>query len=62
MIQIIVKRRGCEQRRVAVLFTLLGTAGINAPPVANDEHHRASHVPRTLLMNKNVDKQFFERR
>src|SRR6478609_9896455 len=44
-IQLIVKRRGCEQRCVAVLFTLLKAAGIDAPPVANDEHHRTSHVP-----------------
>ena len=58
-IQIIVKRRGREQGCVAVLFALLGTAGIDAPPVANDEHHRASHVSRTLPMNENVDKQFF---
>ena len=58
-IQMIVKRRGCEQGCVAVLFALLGAAGIDAPPVANDEHHRASHVSRTLPMNENVDKQFF---
>src|SRR2546430_11084668 len=48
----IVKRRGCEQGCVAVLFALLGAARIDAPPVANDEHHRASHVSRTLPMNE----------
>src|SRR4029453_14931711 len=41
-IYLIVKRRGSEQRCVAVLFTLLRAPGINAPPVANDEHHWAS--------------------
>src|SRR5438874_6900283 len=55
----IVKWRGRDQCRVAVLFTLVESAGIDAPPVANDEHHRASHVSRTLPMNENVDKQFF---
>ncbi len=44
-IQMIVKRRGCEQCCIAVLFTLPGAPRIDAPPVANNEHHRASHVP-----------------
>jgi hypothetical protein len=55
----IVKGRGREQCRVAVLFTLFAAAGIDAPTVANHEHHRASHVSGTLPMNENVDKQFF---
>jgi hypothetical protein len=58
-IQTIVKRRGREQCCVAVLFTLLRAAGIDAPPIANDEHYGASHVFRTLPMNENKDKQFF---
>jgi hypothetical protein len=54
-----VKRGGREQRCVAVLLALLWAAGVDAPSVANDEHHWASHVFRTLPMNENVDKQFF---
>jgi hypothetical protein len=42
-----------KQCRISILFPLLATARIDAPPVANDEHHQASHVFRTLPMNKN---------
>ena len=42
-----------EQRGIAVLFPLLSAAGIDAPAVANDEHHRASHISRTVPMNEN---------
>src|SRR5262245_35606814 len=44
-IYLIVKRRRSEQRCVAVLFALPGASGIDAPPIANNEHHRASHGP-----------------
>ena len=54
-----MKRRRREQRCVPVIFTLIAAAGIDAPSVANNEHHGASHTSRTLPMNKKIDKQFF---
>jgi hypothetical protein len=55
---LVVKRRSREQSRIAILFTLFFPARIDAPAVANDEHHRASHTPRTLPMNEKIDKRF----
>jgi hypothetical protein len=57
----IVKGRGREQCRVAVLLTLVGSSGINAPTVANNKHYGTSHVSRTLPTNDNLDNQFFQR-
>src|SRR5215471_8911601 len=50
-IELFVKRRRREQRRVPVIFTLIAAAGIDTPSVANNEHHGASHTSRTLPMN-----------
>ena len=58
-VQLVVKGRGREQGRVPVFMALIAAGGINAPAVADDEHHRASHTWRTLPMNKRMDKQFF---
>src|SRR5438132_11420132 len=46
-IELIVKRRGREQCRVAVTLALLGPAGINAPAVAKNKEHRGGHTSRT---------------
>src|ERR1043166_597113 len=46
-IELIVKWRRREQCRVPVTLTLLVPAGIDAPAVANNEHHRRGHVSRT---------------
>ena len=42
-IELIVKRSAREQRRVAILLSRSNAAGIDAPAVANDEHHRFAH-------------------
>src|SRR5215471_14869779 len=58
-VKLIVKRRRREQRRITVTLALPGSAGIDAPAVANNEHHRSGHTSRTLPMNAPTDKQFF---
>ena len=58
-VQLVVKGSGCEQRGVSVLVALFPAAWIDAPPVPNNEHHRASHTSRTLPVNEKTHKRFF---
>jgi hypothetical protein len=53
-----MKWSGREQRGVSILIALVPSARIDAPAVANNQHHRASHTSRTLLMNQKIDKRF----
>jgi len=53
-----VKGSGREERGVSILVALVPAARIDAPAVANDEHHRTSHISRTLPMNEKIDKRF----
>src|SRR5438477_9801995 len=57
-IELIVKRRVREQSGIAVFFRLRFAAGIDAPAVANDEQHRASHKPHCRKIAE-IDKRFF---
>src|SRR6266404_2651247 len=57
-VEFVVKGSGREQRGVSILVALVPPAWIDAPAVANDEHHRASHTPRILPMNEKIDKRF----
>jgi hypothetical protein len=54
-----VKRSGREKRGVSILIALFRASRIDAPAVANDEHHWTSHTSRTLLVNAEADKRFF---
>src|SRR6266446_10412926 len=58
-VQLVVKGSGCQQRGVSVLVALCLAAWIDAPPVPNNEHHRASHTLRTLPVNEKTHKRFF---
>jgi hypothetical protein len=43
-IELIVKRRSGEERRISVFFGVGFSAGVNPPTVANDKHHRTRHL------------------
>ena len=58
-VQLVVKGSGCQQRGVSVLVALFPAAWIDAPPVPNNERHRASHTSRTLPVNEKTHKRFF---
>jgi hypothetical protein len=58
-VELVVKRRPREERRVRIFFTLLSTTGIDSPTIANDEHYRPSHMRGTLPTISKLDKPFF---
>ena|SRR5437667_11294872 len=58
-IELVMKRRVREKRRVSVFLAFFLTAGIDAPAIANDEHDRTSHTRRTLPTIIAIDKWFF---
>src|SRR4029453_1773561 len=61
-VELVMKRRLREERCVRIFFALLSTARIDAPPIANNDHNRPSHMRGTLPTIPKVDKRFFFRR
>ena len=43
-VELVVERRPRKKRCVRIFFALFFTARINAPAIANNEHHRTSHM------------------
>src|SRR5262249_41419248 len=43
-IEFVVKWRVSEKRGIAIFFTLIAAARIDAPPITNDQHDRPSHM------------------
>src|SRR5438309_12080959 len=43
-IELVVKGCSSQKRRVSVLLARFPAAGIDAPSITNDEHHRAGHM------------------
>src|SRR5437870_11352396 len=43
-VELVMKRRVREERGVAIFLALVFAAGVNAPAVTNNEHHRPGHT------------------